>query len=718
MPDRSDFLNLERRARNFDKRIERLFENRLESLEKKVEQGYSIKNFLEDFKEQTTSDLKEGTQKYFTKNRATDIFENEFSKKKTRDIPESENLYFTEQRVQNVLKTIDTDLIAEGKKNQYWTDERFKESLEKSLSFDAIEKKTKESFKVFSKACEQSHSIFGTKISLIGNELKDLKHDLQSIKMPDLSEISLIAGDGLKGGGSLDKNIRLDVFGLVPKNHKSKKVSQWENDAKYITEKDLKDFEKDILPVVSWSDPYAGIPPIFVSGNRIGIDLSQINVEDLSTNFLAGSIPFSDGSNLAEDNANFFWDNAAKRLSLGFNSPEGVIHAITDDPAIFQNAASPVAMQFRRSDGTVASPTAVTGSSTISNFQAQAYNGTGWQTIGAFRYRTDGESGGVYGGQLELRVADSLGVVNNILNVRADKSAQFFGDVGIGVAPLTRFHIQGPQATVRLANDDATSDFWNFGLNPSEDFAINYLGNASAEMKITQDGQVHLLGAAPKVGIGIIPTVPLHILSDVAQIAMEDTGFPGQGWFMGVNVATGGFNFSQAGSGGTEVIFNGQDTALTSKIEYGTGGLVLNERGGDADFRVESLNRPNAFWLNAGDDSISTDIRRLKKSSSITNITAAGGLTPTNEVMKIQGNGGAVTVTATPSIVSPLTDEILIIQGASDTNTVTFQDESNLTDSDLMLDGGNNMTLGKGDILYLRYDGTDGKWYEISRSDN
>ena len=106
--------------------------------------------------------------------------------------------------------------------------------------------------------------------------------------------------------------------------------------------------------------------------------------------------------------------------------------------------------------------------------------------------------------------------------------------------------------------------------------------------------------------------------------------------------------------------------------------------------------------------------------SNTASITAGGGITPTRAVMRVQGSGGAVTVTATPSIVSGLgvDGQILIIQGDSDANTVKLQDEAQLANTDLQLSGGTDMTLGKGDTLTLVYDSGDGKWYEIARSDN
>lgn len=100
--------------------------------------------------------------------------------------------------------------------------------------------------------------------------------------------------------------------------------------------------------------------------------------------------------------------------------------------------------------------------------------------------------------------------------------------------------------------------------------------------------------------------------------------------------------------------------------------------------------------------------------SAITNITAAGGITVTNRIMRVQGSGGAITVTATPGISAGFTVDgfELILEGQSDTNTLTLQDESNLTGSGFKLEDALDKVLGKGDMLRLIYNRTDAKWYQ------
>ncbi len=99
-------------------------------------------------------------------------------------------------------------------------------------------------------------------------------------------------------------------------------------------------------------------------------------------------------------------------------------------------------------------------------------------------------------------------------------------------------------------------------------------------------------------------------------------------------------------------------------------------------------------------------------------IIAADGITPTSRINRVQGSGGGVTITATPSISAGRDGDELILKGGSDSSTVTLQDESNLARSGLALGGGSNVVLGLGDTIHLFYDADDAKWYEIARSDN
>jgi filamentous hemagglutinin len=99
--------------------------------------------------------------------------------------------------------------------------------------------------------------------------------------------------------------------------------------------------------------------------------------------------------------------------------------------------------------------------------------------------------------------------------------------------------------------------------------------------------------------------------------------------------------------------------------------------------------------------------------SSTANITAGGGITVNHITMRVQGNGGPVTITANPQIASGVDGEILILQGMSNANTVQITNGNGVR-----LQGGVSFTMGLGDSITMSYDSSSGTWTEISRTDN
>ena len=76
----------------------------------------------EDLSNNTTSDLAEGTNLYYTQGR----FDTAFTAKDTDDLTEgSTNLYYTQGRFDTAFTAKDTDGLSEGSTNLYYTDGRF-----------------------------------------------------------------------------------------------------------------------------------------------------------------------------------------------------------------------------------------------------------------------------------------------------------------------------------------------------------------------------------------------------------------------------------------------------------------------------------------------------------------------------------------------------------------------------------------------------------------
>lgn len=101
--------------------------------------------------------------------------------------------------------------------------------------------------------------------------------------------------------------------------------------------------------------------------------------------------------------------------------------------------------------------------------------------------------------------------------------------------------------------------------------------------------------------------------------------------------------------------------------------------------------------------------------SADTSITEAGGITVTDGIMRIVGDGGAIDITANPQI--GLCDvendgQIVIIQGTNDVNTVKLDNGTGFT-----LSGGVSFTLGNNDNLHAMCDFGESTWLETSRVD-
>jgi len=71
------------------------------------------------------------------------------------------------------------------------------------------------------------------------------------------------------------------------------------------------------------------IPVFLISQSNQWV--SRKNIETIATSFTGGSVVFSNGNNLAQDNANFFWDNTNNRLGVGTASPGTIVDVLLAD---------------------------------------------------------------------------------------------------------------------------------------------------------------------------------------------------------------------------------------------------------------------------------------------------------------------------------------------------------------------------------------------------
>lgn len=96
------------------------------------------------------------------------------------------------------------------------------------------------------------------------------------------------------------------------------------------------------------------------------------------------------------------------------------------------------------------------------------------------------------------------------------------------------------------------------------------------------------------------------------------------------------------------------------------------------------------------------------------NVTAASSINVAYHIMLIEGDGGAIDITADPQVADPGVDgsEVIFV-GLSDVNTVQFDDGTGL-----QLAAGASCVLGAGDVLALIYIDALSVWVEKYRSNN
>lgn len=151
---------------------------------------------------------------------------------------------------------------------------------------------------------------------------------------------------------------------------------------------------------------------------------------------------------------------------------------------------------------------------------------------------------------------------------------------------------------------------------------------------------------------------------------------------------------NQSGTAGyTSILVNITETATGS----GTKNLLNLQVGGASRYSITNLGIP------------------LYTPSATQTLLAANAISKDRGMIKVQGNGGAVTLTSAPTIAAGVEGEVIFIVGQSNANTVTVQDRGTLASSNLRL-ATTTRTLGNGDVLALVYDGAF--WSEMYYSNN
>jgi len=151
-----------------------------------------------------------------------------------------------------------------------------------------------------------------------------------------------------------------------------------------------------------------------------------------------------------------------------------------------------------------------------------------------------------------------------------------------------------------------------------------------------------------------------------------------------------------------------------SKTLFGTTRLVpeTGEPFSEADVWGDEVTGILTDLIDAVDATIVQDGSNffVRPSVASSTLAASATLTPTASVHRVQGNGGAVTLSTGTAIANGAEDgQTLVLVGAHATNTVSVRHGANTA-----LNG--NITLGLDEAITLRWDEATGDWAEESRS--
>ena len=493
------------------------------------------------------------------------------------------------------------------------------------------------------------------------------------------------------------------------------------------------------------------------TGNSNGLTIEQAGTGDALMHFLltgvqrytmgidnSDSDKFKIGTNADLTNNNLLTLTTTGALGLGTSTPAVQLHNLVTDAAT--NTVTNVATFGHNTSGTPAANYGVSfdlqmQDATVANRQSFLLSSYWTDATDATRSaRTEFSSpngGGIFKwmqfGRGSIKMTD-------ILTSTASTS------------------ITGGGAVLNLINTDATAgsvsrQFWlteNTLKGAWVTSANNslYLGTGVGGSTVTQMTLLDNAGSPGSVGIGILaPTSKLHQDSGNATASYHQF--------------TAGTTTGQTATDGTLIgidasgnaIFNNQEAAYINFLSSNTqraritalGSLVVGNNSsalatnatdgflyisssagaptgtpttqtGSVPVHVDATNNAmymytNGAWRGVNNSAVQGSRQTGTSMSAATAITPALGV---KSVAFVVGNGGAVTITASPPITTTgmIVGQELKICGTDNTNTVTYNNSVNL-----VLTG--SATLGKDQCLNLMYAGTDGinsSWIETGRS--
>lgn len=148
----------------------------------------------------------------------------------------------------------------------------------------------------------------------------------------------------------------------------------------------------------------------------------------------SGSVLFSNGTTISQDNSNFFYDSTNHRLGLGITSPASILHISENNNSTVRGlvmdnsyAGTSSAKYYTRKSRTGG---VITTGDILGNWTAAGHDGTNYVDAGDIRILSTGTiSTGIVPGQIIFRTANTSGTLTQALLIDKDQSATFGGNI-------------------------------------------------------------------------------------------------------------------------------------------------------------------------------------------------------------------------------------------------------------------------------------------------
>jgi hypothetical protein len=403
---------------------------------------------------------------------------------------------------------------------------------------------------------------------------------------------------------------------------------------------------------------------LFGSGN-----ISTYNLPSLSS----GSVIFSNGSDLAQDNANFFWNNSTKRLGLGTASPSRQL-TTTQDISVNENdiglgggnivSNARIGNAALNNNTTGSANIAIGAYSLLSNTTGYYNTAIGYQTLLS-----------VVSGHTNTAIGQNT-LVNNTGNQNTGIGTQALlnnvgGNQNTALSPFTLYSNVSGSGNIaigygsgysetgsnRLYIENSTSsspligghfDNRRVGINTT----ITDIGrtlDVNGEVRVRDLVTTNPSGLVGRDANGVLSGVSLGTGLEWSGTTLNNTGVTGTGtstrvaFWSGTSSLSSDANLFWDNSGK----FLGVGTASPSRLLHVAGDAQINRYSWGSDGQIVSGQDAGGYYYAAGGTSVAKPIYMGNSSTTFTRIATLAGVG--SRMVTANGNGDLGTA-ALPSL--------------------------------------------------------------------